>query len=62
LVFDIKHRNKELVTQMRMARFNDNGNVDIDETSGNTFDSFDLTSPAQNVLYSSQSLMIALDL
>ncbi len=31
---------KELVTQMRMARFRDNGNLDKDETSGNTFDAF----------------------
>lgn len=32
---------KELVTQMRMARFKDNGNLDKDETSGNTYDVFD---------------------
>jgi hypothetical protein len=28
---------------MRTARFEDNGNLDKDETSGNSFDSFDST-------------------
>ena len=32
---------KVLVTQMRMARYKENGNLDKDETSGNTYDSFD---------------------
>jgi hypothetical protein len=32
---------KDLVTQMRMACFEDNGNLDKEETSGNTFDAFD---------------------
>ena len=40
-VSDVKH--KELVTQMRMARFKDNGNLDKEETSNNTFDVFDST-------------------
>ena len=40
-VSPIEH--KELVTQMRMASFKDNGNLDKEETSGNTFDLFDAT-------------------
>ena len=32
---------KELATQMRMARFQDNGNLDKKETGDNTFDAFD---------------------
>jgi hypothetical protein len=38
---NIEH--KELVTQMRMARFKDNGNLDKAETSNNTYDVFDST-------------------
>ena len=34
---------KELVTQMRMARLQDNGNLDKKETGDSTFDSFDAT-------------------
>jgi hypothetical protein len=35
---------KEIVTQMRMARFKDNGNLDKDETgNNNTYDIFDAT-------------------
>lgn len=40
-ISNIKH--KELVTQMRMARYKDNGNLDKEETNDNTFDSFDAT-------------------
>lgn len=40
-VSNIEH--KELVTQMRQARFKDNGNLDKEETSNNTFDVFDST-------------------
>jgi len=42
---------KELVTQMRVARFKDNGNLDKDETSYNTFDIFDSTRLALNMFY-----------
>jgi hypothetical protein len=42
---------KELVTQMRMARFKDNGNLDREETGGNTFDSFDATRCALKMFY-----------
>lgn len=40
-ISNVEH--KELVTQMRMARFKDNGNLDKEETADNTFDSFDAT-------------------
>ena len=40
-ISNVEH--KELVTQMRMARFKDNGNLDKEETSDNTFDAFDAT-------------------
>jgi hypothetical protein len=40
-ISNIEH--KELVTQMRMARFKDNGNLDKAETINNTFDVFDST-------------------
>lgn len=40
-VSNIQH--KELVTQMRMARFKDTGNLDKSETGNNTFDVFDST-------------------
>jgi hypothetical protein len=40
-VSNIEH--KELVTQMRQARFKDNGNLDKAETSNNTYDVFDST-------------------
>ena len=32
---------KELVIQMRMARYKENGNLDKDETSNNTYDAID---------------------
>ena len=32
---------KDLVTQMRMAKFKDSGNLDKGETSNNTYDVFD---------------------
>lgn len=40
-ISNIEH--KELVTQMRMAEFKDNGNLDKTETGNNTFDVFDST-------------------
>lgn len=40
-VSNIEH--KELVTQMRMAKFKDNGNLDKEETGTSTFDLFDST-------------------
>jgi hypothetical protein len=36
-----REEHKELVTQMRMARYKENGNLDKDETSSNTYDAFD---------------------
>lgn len=36
---------------MRVARFKDNGNLDKDDTSGNTFDSFDSTRLALKMFY-----------
>jgi hypothetical protein len=40
-ISSIEH--KDLVTQMRMAKFKDNGNLDKAETSNNTYDVFDST-------------------
>ncbi len=40
-VSQVEH--KDLVTQMRMATYQDNGNLDKSETGDNTFDSFDAT-------------------
>ncbi len=37
----LEKEHKELVTQMRMARYRENGNTDKDETSNNTYDAFD---------------------
>jgi hypothetical protein len=42
---------QELVTQMRIVRFKDNGNLDKDETSGSTFDLLDATGCALKMLY-----------
>lgn len=36
---------------MRMARYNDNENIEKDEISGNTFDSFDSTRLALKMFY-----------
>lgn len=36
---------------MRMTRFKDNENLEKDETSGNTFDSFDSTRLALKMFY-----------
>lgn len=43
---------KELVQQMRTARYKDNGNLDKEAVSGNTFDSFDATRLALTGFYS----------
>ncbi len=48
-VSNIEH--KELVTQMRMARLKDNGNLEKDEMVGNTFDAFDSTRLALKMFY-----------
>ncbi len=48
-ISNIEH--KELVTQMRMARFKDNGNLEKDEMMGNTFDAFDSTRLALKMFY-----------
>ena len=48
-ISNIEH--KELVTQMRMARFKDNGNLDKEETNDNTFDAFDATRLALKMYY-----------
>ncbi len=48
-VSNVEH--KELVTQMRKVRFEDNGNLDKDETSGSTFDLLDATGCALKMFY-----------
>jgi hypothetical protein len=52
--FSVNIKHKELITQMRMARFKDNGNLDKGETSNNTYDVFDSTRLALKMYEMSQ--------
>jgi hypothetical protein len=42
---------------MRMGHFKDNGNLDKDETSGSTFDSFDSTRLALKMFYTAGNVL-----